>query len=59
VNPPTGRRKHASKRCVVYMGKKEWKDTKYRSDECNVLLCLAPCFQIHIIIRPITEEMEV
>jgi hypothetical protein len=28
VNPPIGTRKHASKRCVICICKKEWKDTK-------------------------------
>jgi hypothetical protein len=42
VNPLTGTRKRASKRCVVCMDKKEWKDTRY--SKCNVLLCPATCF---------------
>jgi hypothetical protein len=43
LNPPTGTRKHASKRCVVCMEKNDRSDTKYRCNDCNVSLCPATC----------------
>jgi hypothetical protein len=47
VNPPTGTRKHASKRCVVCTEKNDRSDTKYRCSDCNISLCPAPCFHIY------------
>jgi hypothetical protein len=47
LNPPTGTRKHASKRCVVCTERNNRRDTKYRCSDCNVPLCPAPCFRIY------------
>jgi len=53
VFPPTETKRNPRKSCVVCAlkrdanGKKTRRDTKYYCPECNVALCVTPCFKNH------------
>nr|XP_022904169.1 piggyBac transposable element-derived protein 4-like [Onthophagus taurus] len=43
--PPTEKKKHAQKRCVVCAKHDKRSDSRYMCSKCNAGLCLIPCFE--------------
>lgn len=46
ICPATEKKKNASRMCVVCSKNKKRKESRYECQDCNVGLCIVPCFEI-------------
>lgn len=51
--PPSGKKQNATRKCVVCArkidqnGKSVRRESRYQCNECNVALCVVPCFSVY------------
>uniref|UniRef100_A0A0L8HIJ9 PiggyBac transposable element-derived protein 4 C-terminal zinc-finger domain-containing protein n=1 Tax=Octopus bimaculoides TaxID=37653 RepID=A0A0L8HIJ9_OCTBM len=45
--PHSAKKTNASKRCTVCKGKGKHKETRYHCSQCDLPLCVAPCFELN------------
>lgn len=46
-NPPSGRRNYSQRKCVVCRQHDQRKDTSVHCEQCEVALCISPCFKLY------------
>lgn len=47
IVPPTSLKKNALRKCIVCSRKKIRRESRYQCTECDVGLCVQPCFKIY------------